>query len=246
MDSGYYAACTALMSRMQALDTVADNLANLSTSGYRSQHNIFQSVLAGMKGSSGSPLNQALNDYGVLGGTRLDSSQGTLQRTGNDHDMAIEGPGFFVVKSRSGEVYTRDGSFQVSRDNQLVTAAGDPVLGENGPVTILDGPFTVSSDGTISVNGAIAGKLKLVEFDPGTPLQSQGQTYYSAPGGSPSAGQSSTVRQGALESSNVSAVSSVVELITVQREAEMMQRALALFNSEMNKTATQELPRVNS
>src|SRR5208337_4579337 len=210
MDSGYYAACTALMSRMQALDTVADNLANVSTSGYRGQHNIFQSVLAGVNPVVMSPLNQAVNDYGVLRGTRLDLSQGTLERTGNDQDLAIEGPGFFVAQTANGKVYTRNGNFRVSSKNQLVTAAGDPVLGQNGPVTILDGPTSISPDGTVSVNGAVAGKLSVVEFPASTALQNLGQTYYSAPSDSAVAAQASRVRQGMLEGSNVSPVSSVV------------------------------------
>ena len=246
MDSGYYAACTALMSRMQALDTVADNLANISTNGYRGQHNVFQSVVAGLRQVSSSQLNQAVNGYGVLGGTRLDLSQGTLQRTGGDYDMAVEGPGFFVVQTANGQVFTRNGNFHVSNRNELVTAAGDPVVGQNGPVTVLDGPMSVSADGTISVNGAIAGKLSVVEFPVGTLLQSLGQTYYSALIASAKPAQASMVRQGMLEASNVSAVSSVVELISVQRAAEMMQRVLSLFNSDIDKVATQELPRVNS
>jgi flagellar basal-body rod protein FlgF/flagellar basal-body rod protein FlgG len=245
MDSGYYAACTALMSRMQALDTVADNLANVSTTGYRGQHNVFQSVLAGMKQVSSSQLNQAVNGYGVLGDTRLDLTQGTLQRTGADHDLAIDGPGFFVVQTASGKMFTRNGNFHVSNKNQLVTAAGDPVMGQNGPLTILDGEMSVSADGTISFDGAIAGKINVVEFPAGTPLQSMGQTYYSAPANSAKPVTESSIRQGMLEESNVSAVSSVVELISVQRSAEMMQHVLAMFNSDINKVATQELPRVN-
>jgi flagellar basal-body rod protein FlgF len=245
MDSGYYAACTALMSRMQALDTVANNLANLNTSGFRAQHNVFQSVLAQASESPGSALNQAVNDYGVLGGTRMDFEQGNLERTGSDNDLAIEGPGFFVVQTPGGPLYTRSGNFRVSAKNQLVTAAGDPVLGQNGPVSVLDGPFAVSSDGTLSVKGAIAGKLRVVEFPANTDLTSVGQTYYSAPAGSAKSATASNVRQGMLEASNVSAVGSVVELITVQREAEMMQRVLAMFNTDINKVATQELPRVN-
>jgi flagellar basal-body rod protein FlgF len=241
MDSGYYAACTALMSRMQALDTVADNLANVSTTGYRSQHNVFQSVLAGLKAAPSSQLNQAVNGYGVLGGTRMGLSQGTLQRTGADHDMAIEGPGFFVVQTSNGRVFTRNGNFHVSTQNQLVTAAGDPVIGQNGPVAVLDGPITVSADGTISVKGTIAGKLSVVEFPAGTTLQRLGQTYYSAPASSAVAAQASSVRQGMLEESNVSPVSSVVELISVQRAAEMMQHVLAMFNSDINKIATHEV-----
>jgi flagellar basal-body rod protein FlgF/flagellar basal-body rod protein FlgG len=245
MDSGYYAACTALMSRMQALDTVANNLANLSTSGYRGRHNVFQSLLAQTNDTALSPLNSAINNYGVMGGSRLDLAQGNLERTGNDQDLAIEGPGFFVVDTPDGRAYTRSGNFRISAKNQLVTAAGDPVMGQNGPIVVLGGPLSVSPDGTLSIKGATAGKLSLVEFPPGTVLDNLGQTYYSAPAGSAHPATASSVRQGMLEASNVSAVGSVVELITVQREAEMMQRVLAMFNADINKVATQELPRVN-
>jgi flagellar basal-body rod protein FlgF len=245
MDSGYYAACTALVSRTQALDTIANNLANASTVGYRAQHNLFSSVLATASGTSGSELNQAINNYGVLGGTSLDLSQGALQKTGNDLDVAIEGSGYFVVQTQNGPMYTRNGSFQVSSKGQLITAAGDAVMGDKGVVPMLSGPVSISADGTISSNGAVAGKLKVVEFPPATTLTSTGQTYYSAPAGTAVTAVNSNVRQGMLESSNVNPVTSMVELITAQRSAEMMQRALSMFNSEIDKTATQDLPKIS-
>ncbi len=244
MDSGYYAACAALMSRTRALDTVANNLANTATPGYRTQHNTFRSELASVNTAALSPLNQAMNEYGVHGGTRLDNSQGTLQQTGNDLDLAIQGPGFFVVQTPGGRFFTRSGSFQVSPTGQLITSQGDPVMGENGVIPIVGGPVSISQDGTISVNGAIAGKLKVVEFAPGTSLASEGNGYYSAPARSDADAKNSSVRQGMIENSNVNAVASMIELISVQRTAEMMQRALGLFNSEINKTATRDLPRL--
>jgi len=245
MDSGYYAACTALMSRAQALDTIASNLANTSTAGYRGRHNVFQSALAQAGTMQLSAINQAVNSFGVLGGTRLDSAQGNLERTGNEYDLAIEGPGFFVVQTSAGKAYTRNGGFRISTDHQLVTASGDPVLGENGPVMILGAALSISADGTISTGGALAGKLQLVEFPAGSEMENLGQSYYSAPSGIAQQGSHSQIRQGMLEGSNVSPVSSVVDLITVQREAGMMQRVLALFHSDLNKTAAQELSRVN-
>ena len=246
MDSGYYAACTALMSRAQALETIANNLANTSTSGFRGQHNVFQSVLAQVNTSASSDLNRAVNDIGVLGGTRLDAAQGTLERTGNEQDFAVEGPGFFVVQTPNGKVYTRNGNFHVSAKNQLVTAAGDPVVGENGPVAVLGGPLSVSPDGTISIAGALAGRLSVVELAPGLAMENLGHSYYSAPQGGAKEAANSSVRQGMLEGSNVNAVQSVVELVAVQREAEMMQRVLTLINGDLNKVATQDLPRVNA
>jgi flagellar basal-body rod protein FlgF len=245
MDSGYYAACTALLSRTQALDTIANNLANTGTVGFRAERNIFSSVLAAAGSASGSPLNQAINNYGILSGTTLDLSQGALQKTGNDLDLAIQGSGFFVVQTANGPMYTRNGSFQVSSKGQLVTATGDAVMGDKGVISLLPGPVSISADGTISSNGAVAGSLKVVEFPPNTQLTSVGNTYYSAPANTAVAAANSSVQQGVLESSNVNPVSSMVELITAQRSAEMMQRALSMFNSEIDKTATQDLPRIS-
>jgi flagellar basal-body rod protein FlgF/flagellar basal-body rod protein FlgG len=244
MDSGFYAACAALMARSQALDVVANNLANTSTPGYRAEHNIFRSFLASASGRLGSNLNLAVNDYGILGGNQMDLTQGNLNHTGNDLDFAVQGPGFFLVQTPTGPFYTRNGNFQVSPQGQLITAEGDPVMGEEGIIQIVGGPVDVSPDGTISVNGAVAGKMKLVEFPAGTPLESSGRTYYSAPRNSAVAATKSSIAQGTLEDSNVNPVASAVELVSVQRYAEMMQRALKMFDSELNRIATDELPRV--
>jgi len=245
MDSGFYAACAALMARSQALDLVANNLANTSTPGYRAQHNIFRSFLATASGHLGSGLNQAVNDFGISGGSQMDLTQGNLEHTGNDLDLAVQGSGFFEIQTANGPVYTRNGNFQVSAQGQLMTAQGDPVMGEQGVIRIVGGPVTVSPDGTMSVNGAVAGKVKLVEFPPGTAFESVGQTYYSAPAKSATPAKQSSMVQGSLESSNVNPVAGAVELVAVQRYAEMMQRALALFHSEFNRIATNELPQVS-
>lgn len=242
MGSGYYAAGNALMARTQELDTIANNLANVSTVGYRAERQVFSSVLADT--SDGSALNDAINDFGVAGDSNLDLSQGSLQKTGNELDMAIQGSGFFVVQTANGEVYTRDGSFQVSSTRQLVTPAGDPVLGDTGPIRLVPGPVTVSPDGTISSNGAVSGKLKIVQFPDSAPIQSLGGTYYSAPAASAQPDTQSKVAQGVLENSNVNPILTMVQLVNAQRSADMMQRAMAMFNSEMDKTATQELPKV--
>jgi flagellar basal-body rod protein FlgF len=245
MDSGYYAACTALVSRTEALDTIANNLANASTVGYRAQHNVFSSVLQDASNASQSPLSQAMNNFGILSGTTLDQSQGALQKTGNNLDLAIQGSGYFVVQTPNGPMYTRNGGFQVSSKGQLITNSGDPVMGANGPISVPPGEVSISADGTISSKGAVAGKLKVVDFAPGTTLTSAGETYYSAPPKTEIPAADSTVKQGMLESSNVNPVTSMVELITAQRSAEMMQRALSMFNSEMDKTATQDLPKIS-
>ena len=245
MDSGFYAACTALMARTQALDMVANNLANVSTPGFRAEHDMFRSLLTGSSMYPMSGLNQAVNNYSVLGNTQLDFTQGNLQKTGNDLDLAIQGSGFFVVKTADGQLYTRNGNFHISPKGKLVTSQGDLVMGSTGqPIDIVGGPVNISSDGTISVNGVLAGQLKVVDFPPGTNLESVGATYYSAPLKSEIPAKDASIQQGSLEASNVNPVSAAVELITVQRYAELMQRALSMFHTEMNQTATQDLPRL--
>jgi flagellar basal-body rod protein FlgF len=245
MDSGYYAACTALVARMDALNTIADNLANASTVGYRAEENNFGAVLesAGVGPESG--LNRAINNYGIVSGTTFDFSQGELQKTGNPLDLAIEGQGFFVVQTANGPMYTRNGNFKVSATGQLITASGDAVMGDRGVIQLPPGPVSISPDGTISSNGAVTGRVNVVAFPPGTQLTRVGNTYYSAPANTAAPATNVSLQQGELESSNVNPISGMVELVTAQREAEMAQRALSMFNSEIDKTATTDLPKVS-
>jgi flagellar basal-body rod protein FlgF/flagellar basal-body rod protein FlgG len=192
-----------------------------------------------------SGLNQAVNNYSVLGESRLDLDQGSLEKTGNDFDLAIQGSGFFVVRTAAGLACTRNGNFHVSPKGKLVTAQGDMVMGVTGPIDIVGGPVSISPDGTISVDGAVAGQLKVVDFPAGTPLESVGSTYYSAPPKSEVPATDASIQQGSLEASNVNPIASAVELVTIQRYAELMQRALSMFHSDMNQIAAQDLPRIS-
>jgi flagellar basal-body rod protein FlgF/flagellar basal-body rod protein FlgG len=244
MDSGYYAACAGLAAQTQALELVANNLANLGTAGYRGQQATFRSLLSGGGTVSRNPLNAAVNDFGVLGGSRIDRASGSLTATGNPLDLAVAGNGFFILQSAQGIAYTRNGGFHATPTGQLVTSEGDAVLGEQGPITLPQGSVAVSADGTLSVDGAVVAKLRVAEFSPDTSLRAVGAAIYAAPADSELPAASSSIRQGMLEESNVSPVEGVVQLITIQRNAEMMQRALTLFDSQFNQTAVQDLPRV--
>ena len=248
MDSGYYAACAGLAAQTQAIELVAHNLANLATTGYRGQQTTFRSLLtghgaAGTSGISGA-VNAAVNDFGVLSGSRLDLTAGSFVSTGNPLDVAVAGKGFLTVQSAQGVLYTRDGSFHVTATGQLVTGQGDAVLGEQGAVTLPNGNVAISSDGTISVDGSVVDKLRLTEFSPGTNLTAIGNSTYSAPNGSGLVATESSVRQGMIEGSNVSPTDGVVQLITVQRNTEMLARALSALDGQLNQIAVQDLPKV--
>lgn len=247
MNSGLYGACAGLMARMEALDTIAANVANSSTTGFRGQQDSFGSVLAeaGRHGRM-SALNQVTNAFSQLAGSDTNQTQGTITHTGNQLDLAIEGQGYFKIKTANGFAYTRDGHFQVDGNGRLTTAAGDLVMGSGGgPIVPGRGSISITADGMISSNGAISGKLAMVTFSPGTKLTNHGAAEYGAPAGAEQAATGATVQQGALEGSNVNPLEGVVNLVSAQRAAEAMRHALTLIDGEMDKTAVQDLARNN-
>jgi len=244
MDSGFYSAFTALAARMQSLDLVANNLANANTVGYKGQDLFYKSYSASLNGTRLTAENQAINDFAIIGGANIDLSSGSFSNTGNDSDLAIEGSGFFSIQTKRGIRYTRNGNFTLNSQRQLVDQQGDTVMGQQGPIVLPNGKVTISTDGTVSVEGANVDQLKIVDFPHGTLLVPEGSTDFNAPAGSAAPATAAKVRQGMLESSNSDPVSSAVSLIDLQRNAEMVQRALTIFNTDFNQTAVEELPKV--
>jgi flagellar basal-body rod protein FlgF/flagellar basal-body rod protein FlgG len=245
MDSGYYAAMTGLEARSQALDTAAANLANAQTPGYRAERAFFRSVLLGPE-SADSQLGQTVNNYGLLGGDRLSQAQGALQQTGNSLDLAIEGEGYFAVQTANGPRYTRDGSFHRSQMGLLVSSADEPVLSSTGlPVAVPPGDVSVGADGVLSVAGGAVATVGVYAFPASVQLTAEGANRYSAPAGiKPVLQKDSTVHQGAIEGANQDAVEGTMDLMMMQRQAEMMQKALTIFHTDFNKFASEDLPRV--
>ena len=243
MNNGLYAACAGLLARSQALEVAANNLANVNTGGYRAQTSTFRTLLANPSIHTSS-LTRFVNQFGVLGESRIEQQQGPIDRTGNDLDLAIQGQGYFALQTPEGVRYTRNGAFHVDSQGRLAAADGSLVMGLQGPILLPAGKLSVSSNGTISVNGALAGEVRLVEFAPGTQLTPEGSSNLTAPVGSERPVTEINVVQGALEASNVNAVGAAVGLVSLQRNAEMLQRALTCFHSDFNRIAAQELSRI--
>jgi flagellar basal-body rod protein FlgF/flagellar basal-body rod protein FlgG len=245
MDSGYYAAMTGLVARTQAVDTAAANLANAQTPGYRAEREFFRSVLLGPDAYD-SQLGKTVNNYGLLGGDQLNMSQGSLQQTGNPLDLGIEGQGFFMVQTPNGPRFTRDGSFHRTPNGLLVTGAGEPVLSSIGQlIPVPPGEVSVGADGALSVAGGVVATVGVYTFPSGTQMTPEGTNHYVAPeGGAPVLAKGAAVHQGTLETANQDTIQGTLDLIVMQRQAEMMQRALTVFHTEFNKTASEDLPRV--
>jgi flagellar basal-body rod protein FlgF/flagellar basal-body rod protein FlgG len=193
-----------------------------------------------------SQLGRTVNNFGLLGGDRLSMAQGALQSTGNPLDLAIEVDGFFQIQTANGTRYTRDGGFHRSRSGQLVTAAGEPVLSTIGqPIQVPPGEVTVGSDGALSVAGGVVASVGVFAFPTGAQLTPEGANRYVAPTGlTPVISKSAAIHQGAIEAANQDTIQGSLDLIVMQRQAEMMQKALTVFHTEFNKIAVEDIPRV--
>jgi flagellar basal-body rod protein FlgF len=249
MDSGLYAAYNGLLARTQALDTAANNLSNTNTNGFRAQRDYFRGVLAGMPpGDLESQVGDAVNSYGILGGNTLDLTQGEIAATGNPLDMALDGGGFFAIQTAQGRRYTRDGGFLRAADGTLETRSGDAVLNAAGTrILVPSGDVHVGGDGTISVStadgSAIAGRLGIFNFK-GEDLSAQGANLFAVREGAFPIASEARVQQGSLEGANQDAVHGTMQLLLMQRQAEMMQRAVNLFSNGLDKTAAEDLGKV--
>ena len=231
------------------LDVVANNLANVNTNGFKSDHSLFEEYLRSGAHEDNFVSTDRPISFVQDRGTFRDYSQGSAQLTNNPLDVAVDGSGLFAVQTAAGERYTRDGNMQVSPTGQLVTAKGDPVMGTSGPIVFqpTDHDINIATDGTITVlEGAsradsIRGKLRVVSFTDAQQLLKQGGNLFAAGEGSaPQPDLKSTVQQGYVEKSNVSAVTEMTNMIAISRAYQSVANILQQ-QSDLHKNAIEKL-----
>jgi flagellar basal-body rod protein FlgF/flagellar basal-body rod protein FlgG len=251
MDSGFYSAFAGFSARLQALDVVANNLANVGTNGFKAQQAFYRSFSQWLQPTPNDPMNLAVNQYGVLGGTHLDLTQGTTLPTGNDTDIALQGSGFIAVLTAGGIRYTRNGSLVLDKDRNLVTQSGDKVLSEqaNGGIQPIQlpagaGKINISNDGSISVDGALVAKLRIEDFPANTPLTQEGASNLIAPAGAARPATNVSVLQGSLETSNSDTVRTTTAILELERTAQTFEKALSIIHNDFNKTAATDIGRI--
>jgi len=227
MIRGFYTAVSGVVSAMTQEAVVADNIANSNTVGFKQSRTSQEDFELQIMNSLGPDLGE-LGTGAIPTGLKLDTSQGPLQSTGVQTDLAIEGDGLFEVRTGGGIAYTRAGDFQLDVNGMLVTEQGYPVLDTAGH-TIQPGPkFTVEADGTIAGTGQ---RIALVGWPPGG-VTRLGQNLYSAGGQlTPATG---SIRQGALEGSNTDMAMSMSDLISIERDFQMSARAMTLQDGTLN------------
>ena len=236
MTRGMYAAAGGMLCGMRAGDVFANNLANASTTGYRADrvsYGSFQRVmLPSVKDGSGAiaQIAQSCTVNPVL----LDMTQGSLQETGNDLDVAVEGNGFLVVATAAGERYTRDGHLAVDTQGRLVNSHGLPVVSDGGgSIVVGNGKVTVQPSGEVFSNNQRVGKLRLVRLSDPAGAVKEGGNLLS--GGNAVADNQSQVRQGMLEASNADTMRTMVEMIQTLRLVEMNQRVIQAQDSTLQQ-----------
>jgi flagellar basal-body rod protein FlgG len=226
---GFRTAASAMEAQGERLAVLANNLANVSTTGFKADHlEFYQSLSSPRAAGSLSPGPAAPSPAPVLARTRTDFSAGPLRETGNALDLALEGPGFFVIQTPGGLRLTRAGAFVRATDGTLATPDGAPVLGDGRqPLTLAGGGrVQVSSDGQVSVDGAAVGRLLVVDPRGTDRLAKAGASRFAPPPDMDLApAPTAQVRQGALEQSNVNPVLTLVEMMTALRVYESAQRA---------------------
>jgi flagellar basal-body rod protein FlgF len=222
------------------MDVVANNMANINTNGFKSEGMLFEDYLMPKARDNDFGGTDDLLHYTEDWSTMNDMTNGPIEQTGNTTDVALEGKGFLSVQTPAGTRYTRNGSLEINAQGTLVDLDGNPVLGEGGPITFdsADTDITISRDGSISTSQGSKGKLAVVEFADPQSLMRQGDNYYSGTAGTPATDTS--VVQGSIERSNVSGVTTMADMIRVQRNYETLAN-LMQQQDNLRNTAVQQL-----
>lgn len=240
MDNSSYVNIARQSGLLKELTMIANNIANISTTGYRREGAVFSEyVNAQGKAQSDDGLHSLQDSVsmGRLGAHFSDFTVGEMSKTGGSFDVAIDGEGFFGVETAAGERLTRAGNFMTDRDGLLITPSGYPVLNDAGARIQIPPEASVvaiAGDGTISADGNPIGRLGLFTAAPET-LQRMGDNLWEALNGSEPLAEGRVI-QGFLEGSNVKAVNEIARMIEVQRSYEAGQKILDFENDRVSKT----------
>ncbi len=238
MAGSHYIALSGLRARMDELDRLASDIANVGTAGYKGER---QAQASADRPSFDAALQTAVDT--TFGGRQLDVTAGAIEPTGRPLDVALDGPGFIVVNTAAGPRYTRNGHFTLDANRQLITEDGATVQGLDGPITAADGDLRIDEDGTVWAGLTRAGRLSVVEFaDPRGLVRDQGNLLR-ADAAQPVPAEKTVVRAGALEESNVSMAERLAELTTVSRGFEALQKAISMLMNDVDGRAIDALGR---
>lgn len=215
-NNGMTSAAAAMQMLERRQQVLANNLANANTRGFKAE----------------TTFARLIGDAIAATDTAVDLRQGTLTETHNPLDLSVEGDGFFVIKTGTEERHVRGGTFELDSNRQLVDPAGNPVLGEDGPIVLPKGDVAISADGQVRVDGKAVAQLRLERVDPKAQLIHEGGTQFVPDASRKSIPLSERkIHQGSVEESNVNTMAAMTEMIEVMHRFGSAQKTVATIDS---------------
>lgn len=261
MQESLYIASSAGMKQQRKLEVLSNNLANVSSPGFKKDRLLFHELLPpftpenNFETAKNALLEPSLSNrstsYVGVTGMSTDFSQGPMTATGNPLDIALEGDGYFTVQTPDGLRYTRKGNFRLDENNRLITASGFPVMTPtNQAINIppTGGTITIDPSGTVNFGDGVqsnpVAQLKLVTFAENAPLEKEGNGFFrKQPNQEEIKATTVQVRQGFVENSNVNMVEEMTQMITTHRTFEAIQRLIQSIDS-VNEQSVNSIGRV--
>lgn len=242
MLNGIYSSASAMHASTKQHEVIANNLANANVPGFKKAMLTTQTRGINQLDDVGAVQTQLRGNEFTK--THVDFSMGNLERTGRQLDFAINGDGFFEIETPEGKRYTRNGSFHLDPEGNLVTAMGDPVIGNGGPIQVPDdapvAELNVTVDGTIWANGAEIGKLAVFDFQDRNALIQTAPTQFQAPAATNADPVDTEIVQATIERGNASIVHEMVGMIVGMRQFEAAQQSLKSIASVIQQHTTLE------
>lgn len=240
MSGGMYLAAAGALVQQLRLEVLSNNVANINTIGYKGEKTIFRiptetrtQVIETTTGKI-----QALSPHAPPFSTAIDFSQGALRQTGNPLDVAINGSGFFSIRTPEGVQYTRQGSFTLDAEGVLITPDGYPVLGNGGEITLEEGRVEIDIQGRVSVDGDEVGQLQITDFPNNNSLKKAGNGRWISEDASVQGQRppNTTLSQGNLEAANVNPIQAMTEMIETSRAFEAYQKVIQSADEATSKS----------
>lgn len=255
MLKGLFTSYTSMVNEQHRMDVIANNLANVNTGGYKKEgatsqafKDVFAYKIKDASEAPNLPKRLGIMNMGVkIGENYTDYSEGPFKETGNPLDMAIDGDGFFAIEftNKAGETsvkYTRDGNFTLTQEGYLVTRDGDFVLNARGAHIKLrpELPFEVNARGEIYQEDAVVGQVGVTDFEDYNYLEHYGENYFVPVDGAVARrAEGYKIDAGYLETSNVSVVDEMVNMIAIQRHYEANQKVITTYDSSLEIAVNQ-------
>lgn len=252
MVRGLYTAYTGMKNEQNRLDIISNNLANVSTAGYK-EESVANQAFDRLLTIKIKDVSEAYNDRAIgamslgvkMGEVYTDYRQGSVRETGNTFDLAIEGKGFFNLRmvNRNGEEtirYTRDGNFKMTRDGNIVDAYGNNLQCESGDLQVPPeaSEIVVRDDGSVFANGAYVDRIITTDFEDYDHLEKYGDNVYQTVDGAVEQEASGLIMQGFIEQSNVNSVREMVEMINITRAYEAGQKVIQTTDNMLEQATT--------